>query len=69
MKKRLEERATLNGRSIEAEIKVILHDAVGENPSSDNLAVLIRKHMAPLGGVELELPPRPVSDREPPTFD
>ena len=52
-----------------AEVREILRDAVVENPSSNNLAELIRAHMAPLGGVELELPARPVSDREPPTFD
>ena len=69
VKRRLVERAVRNGRSMEAEIREILHDAAIENPSSDNLAVLIREHMAPLGGVELELPPRTVSNREPPTFD
>ena len=71
VKKRLEERATRNGRSIEAEIREILYDALVEslNSDSENLTERIRAHMALLGGVDLELPSRLGPDREPPTFD
>ena len=70
-KRLLQERALRNGRSIEAEARLILLDALVEKPSSDseNLAEIIRAHMAPLGGVELELPSRRGLVREPPTFD
>lgn len=56
---------------MEAEARLILRDALVKKPSDDsqNLAEIIREHMAPLGGVELELPPRHGPDREPPTFD
>ena len=71
VKNRLRKRAANNGRSMEAEARLILRDALVTKPSSksENLAEIIRAHMAPLGGVELELPPRRISDREPPTFD
>ena len=71
VKNRLRIRAANNGRSMEAEARLILRDALVTKPSQDseNLAEIIRAHMAPLGGVELELPPRHEPDREPPTFD
>lgn len=71
VKNRLRIRAASNGRSMEAEARLILRDALVEKPRgvSDNLAERIRARMAPLGGVDLELPTRRISDREPPTFD
>lgn len=56
---------------MEAEARVILRDALLDSPASesDNLAKRIRSRMAPLGGVEFDLPKRRPSDREPPTFD
>ena len=56
---------------MEAEARLILTDALGDEPdsNSENLAERISVHMAPLGGVDLELPPRDGPDREPPTFD
>ena len=71
VKNRLRKRAANNGRSMEAEARLILRDALVKKPSGDseNLAEIIRAHMAPLGGVELELPPRHGPEREPPTFD
>ncbi len=68
VKTRLRVRAAENGRSMEEEARVILREAVGEDPEPKNLADFIRECFAPYGGVELELPPRePV--REPPKFD
>ena len=61
-------RAAEHHRSMEEEARLILRDAVGRKPGSGNLAAAIRARIAPLGGVDLELPPRE-SAREPPTFD
>ena len=68
VKARLRVRAAGNGRSMEEEARLILRDAVGRRPGSRNLAEAIRARIAPLGGVDLELPPREPG-REPPTFD
>ena len=46
----------------------ILRQVVGEASSPHNLAAAIRARIAPLRGVELELPPREPM-REPPAFD
>ena len=68
VKTRLRVRAAANGRSMEEEARVILREAVGEEPEPRNLAAFIRECFAPYGGVELELPPREPA-REPPRFD
>ena len=68
VKTRLRVRAAGNGRSMEEEARLILREAVGRKPGSQNLASIIRARFAPLGGVELELPPREPA-REPPRFD
>ena len=68
VKTRLRVRAAGNGRSMEEEARLILRDAVEDKPRASNLAAAIRARMAPLGGVELELPPRAPA-REPPSFD
>ncbi len=61
-------RAAENGRSMEEEARIILRDAIERDDSPRNLAAAIRARFAPLGGVELELPPREPM-REPPKFD
>ncbi len=63
VQKRLRVRAAENGRSMEAELRQILKDAVGASPapkaeSGLDLAEAIRRRFAPYGGVELEIPPR-----------
>ena len=68
VKTRLRVRAAGNGRSMEEEARLILRDAVGQKPGSQNLASRIRARFEPLGGVDLELPPREPA-REPPVFD
>ena len=68
VKARLRNRAAANGRSIEAEVRLILRVAVGRKPAPRNLASIIRAHFGPSNGVDLELPPRE-SGREPPSFD
>ena len=68
VKTRLRVRAADNGRSMEEEARLILRDAVGRKPGPRNLAAAIRARIEPLGGVDLELPPR-IPAREPPSFD
>ena len=68
VKTRLRVRAAGNGHSMEEEARLILREAVGRKPRSGNLVEAIRARIAPLGGVDLELPPRHPA-REPPTFD
>ena len=68
VKTRLRVRAAENGRSMEEEARLILREAVGRKTGTENLASAIRARFSPLGGVELELPPREPA-REPPRFD
>lgn len=67
VKARLRIRAAENGRSMEEEARAILREAVGPEAPPENLAEFTRECFAPLGGVELELPPREPA-REPPDF-
>jgi plasmid stability protein len=69
VKDRLRVRAAQNGRSMEAELRAIVIEAVDApaRPPELNLYDRIRARFEPLGGVDLPLPVRaPV--REPPTF-
>ena len=68
VKTRLRVRAAEHHRSMEEEARLILREAVGQKKGLQNLASAIRARIAPLGGVDLELPPREPG-REPPTFD
>lgn len=55
---RLKVRAARHGRSMEAEVRVILLNALASGDEGPNLAQAIRERFADFGGVELELPPR-----------
>jgi len=70
IKERLRVRAAEHGRSMEAELRIILTETVGAPPSQQvNLAEAIRRRFAPFGGVdELELHPRTPAP-EAPRFD
>jgi len=68
VKTRLRVRAADNGRSMEEEARVILRNAVKPKMARRDLASSIRARITPLGGVDLELPPRGPG-REPPSFD
>ena len=58
VKQRLRVRAAENGRSMEAEVREILTEALREpEPPSDPFEYL-RERFAAIGGVELDLPPR-----------
>lgn len=70
LKEQLRIRAAHHGRSMEAEARTILKEALTEKRpvTGADLANAIRRRFAPLGGVELELPPRQ-GGREPPRFE
>lgn len=66
VKQRLRLRAAQHGTSMEDEARRILRVALADQgASATNLAQAIRRRFEPLGGVELELPPRQPM-REPP---
>lgn len=67
LKRRLRIRAAEHGRSMEEEAREILRHAVTESAAPRNLAASIRSRVAPLGGLEIDLPPRDPM-REPPRF-
>ncbi|MBI4724477.1 MAG: plasmid stabilization protein [Rhodomicrobium sp.] len=71
LKRRLQARAEKHGKSVEAEARDILREAVGWGEPElhpKNLYAAIRSIVEPLGGIDFELPPRePV--REPPRFE
>jgi plasmid stability protein len=63
--RRLRIRAAEHGRSMEEEAREILRVVVSEPAPPRNLAAAIRSRVAPVGGVDLDLPPREPM-REPP---
>ena len=67
IKQRLRVQAAEHDRSMEEEARTILRAALTEPASPTNLACAIRARFAPLGGVELDIPPRE-SMHEPPRF-
>jgi antitoxin FitA len=68
VKERLRVRAAKNGRSMEEEVRAILRKASAEEVKPQKgIGTAIHELFAPLGGVELEIPPREPG-REPPTF-
>ena len=67
-KARLRIRAARNGHSMEQEARTLLATAVRAAPSAHtDLGQMIQRRLKPLGGVELDLPPRE-SGRVPPNF-
>ena len=59
LKARLRVQAAMHGRSMEDEARDILRTALSVEPTSGRTLVeAIRARIAPLGGVELELPAR-----------
>jgi plasmid stability protein len=70
LKEQLRIRAAHHGRSMEAEARAILKEALtkGRPTTGADLVAAIRSRFAPLGGVELELPRRGPG-REAPQFE
>jgi antitoxin FitA len=58
VKQRLRLRAARHGRSMEAEVREILTDAVSEPGQEAGLLQTIMQRFAELGGVELDVPSR-----------
>ena len=58
LKRRLRIQAAEHGHSMEEEARAILRAALTGQRSPANLARAIRARFAPLGGVELDVPPR-----------
>jgi len=73
VKRRLQVRAALNGRSMEAEARAFLTEGLGKHTSptepEEDLGTAIHRRFAALGGVDLEIPPREFSTRPIPKFD
>ena len=69
LKAKLRVRAAQHGRSMEEEAREILTQSLTTKAETGlDLYRAIRRHVEPLGGIELELPPRrPI--RRPPTFE
>lgn len=68
LKARLRVRAAENGRAMEEEVRVILRTVLStDEPAPRRLGDTIRARFEPLGGVDLELPPR-TAMRAPPRF-
>lgn len=58
-KSRLRIRAAHHNRSMEEEARDILRSVLSEAPgASTDLAAAVRRRFEPLGGIELEIPPR-----------
>jgi antitoxin FitA len=57
-KARLRVSAARHGRSMEAEVRAILKDALSSQQPSRGLGSRIHARFAPVGGVELDLPHR-----------
>jgi plasmid stability protein len=70
IKERLRVRAAQHGRSMEAEVRGILQTVLmaPEHSPERNLYERIRARFAPIGGIDLEVPPREPT-RDPPRFD
>jgi antitoxin FitA len=62
-RRRLRVRAAQHGRSMEAEIRAILEEAVREPESSGGLFTTLMDRVAAIGGVDLDLPPRSTPPR------
>ena len=67
VKTKLRVRAATNGRSMEEEARIILREAVEEEASEKGLGTKLHELFEPLGGVQLEIPPREPM-RDPPRF-
>jgi len=63
VRERLRVRAAQHGRSMEAEIRAILTDAVSPPADSIGLAQALLARFGDLGGVDLELPARTQAPR------
>jgi plasmid stability protein len=71
LREELRVRAARHGRSMEAELRQILKEALGaeKRRPEPNLAEAIRRRFLPLGGADEIVPHPPVRVGEPPRFE
>jgi plasmid stability protein len=73
VKHKLQVRAALHGRSMEAEAREVLTESTRHAPAnttgSAGLGTAVHNLFASFGGVELEIPKRRKSRRKTPTFE
>lgn len=58
VKRRLRIRAAQHGRSMEAEVRAILVDALAADEEPKDFFTRLHERFAAIGGVELDIPPR-----------
>lgn len=63
VRERLRVRAAAHGRSMEAEMRAILVEAVREPTDDEGLLEALAARFDELGGVDLDLPPRSTAPR------
>ena len=63
VRERLRVRAAAHGRSMEAEMRAILVEAVREPGDGEGLLGALTARFGELGGVDLDLPPRSTAPR------
>jgi plasmid stability protein len=63
VRERLRVRAAAHGRSMEAEMRAILVEAVREPSDEKGLLEALADRFSELGGVDLDLPPRSAAPR------
>ena len=63
VRERLRVRAAAHGRSMEAEMRAILVEAVREPSDDGDLLEALAARFGELGGVDLDLPPRSAAPR------
>ncbi|MDX2969579.1 plasmid stabilization protein [Kribbella solani] len=64
VKHRLRVRAARHGRSMEAEARAILVEAIGSDEDETNILQRLHERFTELGGVELDIPPRSGTHRD-----
>ena len=68
LKRLLREQAEKHGRTLQEEVRDILHRGIRNRPAPKKIGTAIHRRFAAIGGVDLELPKRePMPD--PPSFD
>jgi len=65
LRAQLRVRAAGHGRSMEAEVRAILREALTKAPSVERLGSRVHQRFAAVGGIELELPERGDAPRAP----
>ncbi|MCB8876741.1 FitA-like ribbon-helix-helix domain-containing protein [Acidisoma silvae] len=71
LRRRLEARAKLHARTVDAEARALLEAAIEPSsyPVGENIVVVARRIFGPENGFDLELPPRGSGpQKEPPDF-